>query len=148
MHGKLFLLSGVVSLGASVLLAQPRPKAGAAESFGLGDQTLHIGASGFHPTDSSAQYFVSEADGYAYRADGYPRLIAPLTLPEGAEIRRMCLYAFDGNPDPAQGVAVSLEVVRLVSQGEAPLIESVHSVSPPLDFEEGYGELSGGRSAE
>jgi len=59
-----------------------------AQQYGLGDQVLVIGPSAFLPATSGSSYSFSA--GYLH-GDNVP-LVAPLDLPEGAEILRMCVY--------------------------------------------------------
>jgi hypothetical protein len=62
-----------------------------AQGYGTNDQVLTIGAADFHPIDSH-QVFNFGADDYVYGAGNY---VAPLRLPDGAEITLMCFYVND-----------------------------------------------------
>ena len=73
------------------LLAAQAP----AESFGPGEQALHVGVASFRTVLTGATY-IEASDGFYYvQAGPVVEWVAPVTLPEGAVITEMCLYAFD-----------------------------------------------------
>ncbi len=105
-----------------------------ADSFGLGDQELAIGAAEFRSVDDAHQGSVGIGDGYLYYPNGV--VVAPVRLPEGAEIFQICLYAND--PGAASDVVAYLEAVTLAPGGQSP---GLLYPAPGLtaDFDIGYG---------
>jgi S-layer homology domain len=86
-----------------------------AQFYGPGDQVLTIGAAEFRLTAMFPTYI--DSDGYLYF---YAHSIhwAPLSLPEGALLEKMCIYVNDTDPDfEIQAVLVA---VKLVPGGEGP----------------------------
>jgi hypothetical protein len=112
-----------------------RAAVSAAQSYGLGDQVLTLGAAAFRPTHSAYDVNRHPSDGYFY---GEIEYVAPLTLPDGAEIFQMCLYSYV----PVGGtVYADILVSKLVPGGQSPLDQpvgdSVVSDSIPI----GYGTV-------
>jgi hypothetical protein len=93
-----------------------------AQSYGPKDQVLTIGAAEFQ----SRSGFDSEidSDGYLHYNGDYLYL-APLALPEGAMVERLCLYADDSDPSDFGFVDAFLIAVKLVPGGEGPALNSV-----------------------
>src|SRR5262245_13708493 len=103
-------LARVVALAALLTIAG-RGLAGAQEaSFGPGEQMVHLGSVSFRPTVSSLGFFEDTA-GYLYGAAGAVMTwVAPVTLPEGAELTEMCLYAWDA--DVSRTINLHLDALR------------------------------------
>lgn len=85
-----------------------------AQSHGPGQQIRTIGAAEFQGTLPPGS--VIDSDGYLYHHD-YSVSLAPLGLPEGALIERICLYANDS--DPSSDVIIWVIAVKLVPGGES-----------------------------
>ncbi len=131
-------LAGVLLLGARSLVAQAPPDPQplyATESFGPGEQVLHIGAAEFVPGASGYVYQGLFNDGYLYAGGTGFLWFAPLRLPAGAEIYGICLYARDS--DPSAPVGLVLEVVKLAVGSIAPGIVNIASFQTSFDI--GYG---------
>src|SRR5271154_6037018 len=79
-----------------------------AQSYGPGDQVLTIGPAEFAPQGSGITYSFGGTDSYLY--GGGSTYVAPLRLPDGAEITLMCGYFFD--PDGG-GNGAFIQAVKL-----------------------------------
>jgi hypothetical protein len=86
-----------------------------AQSYGLEEQVLTIGAAEFRGRIGGDPSIGS--DGYLYAAVDIDYW-APLSLPEGALIEKICLYANDS--DPSLSVIAYLFAEKLVPGGEDP----------------------------
>ena len=100
------------------------------ESYGPDFQDTHVGAAAFHGNTPQAQYvFQTFTSGYlesnTSSGSSYQVYNAPLSLPDGAEIHGLCLYADDTNPD--SGVLLKLKATRLVPLGITPGADDVTS---------------------
>ena len=84
-----------------------------AQSFGLNDQTTTIGASAFRPASGAnvGYSYDLSTDGYLH-GDG--QYVAPLDLPEGAEIVGICV---DVNGEDGGEIGAFLEAVQLSADG-------------------------------
>jgi len=113
---------GVIFAFATFLFAS----AARSQSYGLGDQVLTIGVSQFRGVEG-AQAAVNDV-GYLYNPipGSFSYYLAPLSLPAGAAIQQICLYADDSDTGPFQYVQAYLVAVKLVPGGESP--------SPPLQI--------------
>jgi len=101
-----------------------------AQSYGVLEQTLTIGAAAFE--SSGATESEIGPDGYLYDPDSTRVYLAPLSLPDGALLDTMCLYANDSDPDSLHQVFAFLMGAKLVPGGEDPFfmglpVYSVHS---------------------
>jgi hypothetical protein len=105
------------------------------QSYGPNEQVLTIGAAAFQSMSASAGYI--DSDGYLYR-DGDSSFIAPLSLPEGALIVRLCLYANDSDPHPLKFVEAFLARAKLVPGGESPHAEGL-GLGASSGSDVGYG---------
>ncbi len=109
-----FALTALIGLGTA-----------SAQSYGLGDQVLTLPPAAFRDSNSSAHSFLNLfIDAYLYPSltDGTADLMAPLTLPNGAEIFQMCLYSnLPGSGSASAGISVS----KLVPGGESPFVSIV-----------------------
>jgi len=123
----------VISLAVTVLGTAVLVNEGRAQSYGSESQVLTIGAAEFRARITSDTYI--DADGYLYQ-DGDIDNWAPLSLPEGALIEKICLYANDS--DPAAFVETYIFAAKLVATGEDPAFQIAGSeVTTSSDV--GYG---------
>jgi hypothetical protein len=106
------------------------------QSYGPGDQILTIGAAEFRPDNSSNTYDVNFFDGYLY-GNGYS-YIAPLRLPDGAEITMMCFYAYDAS---GNGSDAFIEAVKLPAGGQPAGVVAVPNSIVNESFNIGYGTV-------
>jgi len=104
-----------------------------AQSYGPGSQVLTIGAAEFVPVGFDEAHL--RPDGYLYAqnppagsaapesptVDDYR---APVALPEGAGIEKLCLWAYDDQEDGSD-VGAGLLAVKLVYGGETPHQDAV-----------------------
>jgi S-layer homology domain len=123
--------STLLPILVAVLLA--RSTCASAQSYGPGDQVLTIGAAEFRSQLTQDTYI--DADGYLYY-NGFDLYLAPLSLPEGALIENLCLYANDS--EPGAYVEVALGALKLVPGGEGPAFQAVTS-SVASSSNIGYG---------
>jgi hypothetical protein len=93
-----------------------------AQSYGDQDQVLTIGAAEFRAWSSPDPYI--DSDGYLYNNGDY-LYRAPLSLPEGAVVENLCLYANDSDPGDFKFIDAYLVAVKLVPGGEGPAVNSV-----------------------
>jgi len=85
------------------------------QSYGLGDQVLTIGATEFRPNYGSNNTYFYGSDGYLY---GSGIFIAPLRLPDGAEVFGVCLDSYLPVSDlMIQGL---LAAIKLPAAGQDP----------------------------
>lgn len=122
---------GRLSILLAVLAAALGSATAAAQSYGTGDQVLTLGPADFRPADGLVAQ-TGSTDRYLYGAGAY---YAPLSLPDGAVVTLMCLYAYD--PEPSYGVSAYLEQVKLPAGGQSPGYTSVTVAT--TDFDIGYG---------
>jgi hypothetical protein len=121
---------GALTLATALALGSSQARA---QSYGLEPQVLTIGAAEFQSAFSTFRGDIG-SDGYLYYS-GEAEFHAPLSLPDGALIERICLYANDS--DPGGFVAVGLHAVELVSAGGSP--SHVAYNGPSSSSEIGYG---------
>lgn len=105
-----------------------------AQSYGNHEQVLTIGAAEFRARVSGDPYI--DANGYLYGSGSEIDYWAPLSLPEGAVIERICLYADDS--DPGHALSASLFAAKLVPGGESPALLPVGGVASS-NSNVGYG---------
>jgi S-layer family protein len=110
-----------------------------AQSYGLGDQVLTIGVSGFKGVQG-AQASI-DADGYLYNSvpGAFSYYLAPLPLPEGALIEQICLYANDSDTGAFQYAQAYLTATKLVPGGESPATLQIPGASVQSSSDIGYG---------
>jgi hypothetical protein len=109
-----------------------------AQSYGLGDQVLTVAAAAFR---DAAGHGVIGSDGYLYKADPNAAgrvFYAPLRLPDGAEITRICLYARNEEAELGS-VAFLAEWTKLTPGGQAPGRGTVPGSNVGTTFNFGYG---------
>ena len=117
-------------LGAALVAAT---SAASGQSYGSEPQRLMIGAAEFRP-DHRYEPFVGE-DGYIslsvpFESPSAPTVIyflAPVSLPEGAAIDELCLYAND--TDLEEEVSASLVALKLIPSGEDYALKGLGGVS-------------------
>jgi hypothetical protein len=128
---------------ASALLAAP----GVGQSYGDREQVLTIGAAAFQSAVLLSNPVYYGPDLYLYHDHNDAgidlSMRTPLSLPEGAEITRLCVAVRDTNPDPHLLYA-SLHAVKLVPGGEAPASSQFAIVDS--DVSSGYGVSCGNLS--
>ncbi len=91
-----------------------------AQSYGPGEQVLVIGSSAFRPIEQEVSGRIDNTDGYLYPGAGAASdYSAAVTLPEGAKILMVCLYAFDA--DPSAAVVSEMHAFKLVPGGTGPV---------------------------
>jgi len=117
-------------------LALVAPATGAAaQAYGLGDQVLTVGSAAFQPTLSYYDVNRHLSDGYLY---GQIEYVAPLTLPDGAQIFQMCVYGYV----PVGGtVYAEILVNKLVPGGQSPFAQAVGNSVVYEDIPIGYGTV-------
>lgn len=129
--GALFAATGAPGQDLQSELGEDTPA-----TFGVGSQTLNLGAAAFQPASSTTTYFIEEDPdeaGYLFRTGGLiDSWFAPLVLPTGAEIFQICVYGVDPFPGSGVGIRVRLEAVRLEHGGD---ISGVELVLPELAWD-------------
>ena len=131
MRSRVFGLVALLVLGSWTL---------SAESYGTGEQVLHIGAAAMLPYRSTEAFGFSA--GYLYDDGASPDptyFVAPLTLPAGAEITRLCLYAYDANPSLNAFLSVSIVAVKLTPGGATHDVVYIPNTTVATTFDIGYG---------
>ena len=115
------------------------PLALSAQSYGLEEQVLTVGAASFR---GEARQPVSHGDGYLYDPDPNASqggaYYAPFRLPDGALITRLCGYFRSEEPSPSQ-VIVGVLRVRVAPGEFTNGVSSRFFVNPNFNF--GYGEF-------
>jgi hypothetical protein len=103
-----------IALAAGLALAALAALAPAAraQSYGLGDQVTTLGSMEFRPLTNTTAYTFNPPDGYVYGQGDY---LAPLRLPDGAEIFQLCVYA--NVPNDVSFVSTYLTAWRLAPAG-------------------------------
>jgi len=121
-----------VPVGLSVLGLLARPAL--SQSYGPGDQVLVVGAAAFQPFGATNDnHRFSLDDGYLYGEGLYS---APVTLPDGAEVFMLCLYAYD--PDPGASAHVLFQAIKLPAGGQSPGAVDISDFLR-ANFDIGYG---------
>ena len=113
----------------------------AAQSYGVGDQVLTIGAPMFRGWTGPG--FINPTDGYLYVNNANNAgFSAPVNLPDGARITQICLYA--RNEDAVDVVGAGLQAVKLVPGGFTSGVVSIPGAFVTADFHFGYGVVCTG----
>jgi len=140
------VLLGVGLSVSTALIGQP-PKAtpAAAESFGLDQQALMIGAAAFQHLNNRSGSEIDLSDGYlTYTDETFLGIfVAPLSLPSGAEIVAICTFFYD--TAPGAKVTTYLEAVKMANESNPPAIVPVFGVIE-ADTDSGYGYACNGGS--
>jgi len=127
-----------IRLAALFALAGAGGSSAIAQSYGLNEQVLVIGASEFRPIEEAPAAPMSNTDGYVYgSATSATDYSAPVTLPEGAEITMLCLYAYDA--DPGAVVGTEMHAFKLVPAGTDPGRIQVPGTFLNTSWDFGYG---------
>ena len=117
------LLAGAVFAAAAPAFAQ---------SYGLGDQVLTVSSAAFRPLVNGP--IANYGNGYIYGTAVY---VAPLELPDGAEIFQVCVYAND--PDLFSLAVAAIDRALLPQSGEFSGVNEVAGSNVVADFDTGYG---------
>jgi S-layer homology domain len=123
------------SLATAVLLGMLSVSVGRAQSYGPEEQVLTIGAAEFRERIGGDPPI--DSDGYVYAGIDIDYW-APLALPEGALLEKICLYANDS--DPNLEVIAYLFAVKLVPGGEDPFYAGL-GFFVESDSDGGYGSF-------
>jgi hypothetical protein len=118
-----------------VVLAVALASGARAQSYGPEEQVLTIGAGELQPLSVPP---LIESDGYAYYNGEYLHL-APLLLPEGAVVEKLCLYANDSDPTKGGTVEAAIVVAKLVPAGESPDLIHLVGERTTSSADVGYG---------
>jgi hypothetical protein len=87
-----------------------------AQSYGVEDQTLTLGAADFQ-AESGDEGYLNEY-GYLYNLSGSNAyFVVPFALPEGALVEKVCLFARTATPAGGTQVSASLDARKLVPGG-------------------------------
>jgi hypothetical protein len=105
----------------------------AAQSYGVGDQTLVLGALSFVGESDPGSI---GGDGFLYQS-GFALFDAPVDLPDGAEVTQICLYST--NQKPGATLSIWLEAVKLPPGGAAPGGVAIPGTSVTATSSSGYG---------
>ena len=115
-----------------------------AQSYGPGDQVLTVGAASFRGQNHQP---VFHADGYLYNANPNDNngsiYYAPLRLPDGALVTKLCAYLRNAEPAPSVTL-VGIQAIRLAPGGPNGNF-SITYVNP--SFNSGYAEFCTGEIA-
>lgn len=107
-----------------------------AQSYGTNQQVLAIGAAGFRPATSSATFAF---DANEYISSPFMNMLAALDLPEGAEIRGICVY---GNVTSEGGlVSAAVHGVKMAPGGTSGDVKSFPETFVVDDIAIGYGTV-------
>lgn len=112
-----------------------------AQSYGTNEQTLTVAAQSFVGAEAAfgtmdeAGYLTDEPTG------AYSYYLAPLSLPDGAHVTRICAYVNDSDPGDFEWVNVYLHEIKLVPFGETSFVQDVAAsfVSSQNGGDIGYG---------
>jgi len=129
--------SQAARLSVVPMLALLTPSAhSAAQSYGLGDQVLTLGAAEFHSARSTDPVSTNFTDGYLYGLASY---IAPLRLPDGSEIFQMCIYAYVSVPNTSANAVIVSN--KLVPGGQTPFLGGIADSFVSDEIPIGYGTV-------
>ena len=128
-----------IGVAALALFAAVPLSVASAQAFGPYDQVMTIGAVEFRPERDDITDLIDGATGYrldkAFQVSETPTIAlfrAPLALPGGAHVKRLCLWAYDSHLD--LDVAVVLIATKLTYGGEDPAqaeLALLHSSEAP-----------------
>lgn len=104
---------------------------GFAQAYGLGDQVTTVSSAAFRPLVNGP--IANYGAGYIY---GTALYVAPLELPDGAEIFQVCVYAND--PDVFSLVVAAINRVLLPGSGEFSGEDEVVGSNVVADYDTGY----------
>jgi len=133
------VIYGLFVAGTGAVPAQTPVGSVVPKAYGIGFQTLHVGAAAFRPSSVFNNTFDDYLDGYLYTS---PEVIlgtiysAPVMLPPGAEIHALCAYVFDAFSD--HNVYLNLHAARLIPGGLPPGADYI-GPSIASNWDTGYG---------
>jgi S-layer homology domain len=116
---------------AASLSAALLPCALTAQSYGIGDQSIVIGAAAFVGQNLNLEGDL-RSDGYLYQPNFLSTFSAPVTLPDGAVITQICLYSV--NFKQGSTLQLQFEAVKLAGGGTAPAVVPIPGASVTADF--------------
>jgi hypothetical protein len=120
------LLASLLAGAAFAAAAPALPQA-----YGLGDQVLTLSSAAFRPILNGP--LENYGSGYIY---GTALYVAPLELPDGAEIFQVCVYAND--PDVFSLVVAAIDRVKLPASGQFSGADEVVGSNVVADYDTGY----------
>lgn len=131
------VLLPVSLLFAGSVLVSPALRA---QSYGDQSQVLTVGVAQFKGIDDAVAT-MDGSDTYIYNgiAGTYSYYIAPLPLPEGAAIEKICLFANDTNDTDFGYVSAYLVATKLVPIDESPFTLQIPGASAMSFSNIGYG---------
>jgi hypothetical protein len=110
-----------------------------AQSYGAGEQVLAIGSPAFRPVNGTSPSPLYSGNAYLYGSGNY---LAPIELPDGAQITMMCLYADD--PDADSLVIAELDAAKMPAGGQSPGLVPVPNSQVTANFDIGFGTVCTG----
>jgi hypothetical protein len=110
-----------------------------AQSYGALDQGLVIGAAAF--TGETQPGSLNPGDGYLYMI-GPSTFVAPVILPDGAQITQLCLYSTNFKPGATLDLVV--QAVKLAPGGLSPGVVTIPGTSVTADYSSGYDFVCSG----
>ena len=128
----IFVTSMAVGVGVSSVAR--------AQAYGTNDQIATIDAMSF--LGFGAEGFPGDGGYLQKQNEGELNLYAPLQLPDGAVITKMCMYAY--NADAANFVDMSLQAVKLGTPGHNAAVVTIPGTLLVANFHDGYGEVCSG----
>jgi S-layer homology domain len=125
------LLASLLAVAAFSIAA-----AGLSQSYGLGEQVLTVSSAAFRPVANGT--IASYNAGYI---SGTGLYVAPLELPDGAEILQVCVYVND--PDEFSLAVAAINRVLLPKSGQLSGENEVAGSNVSADFDTGYDVVCG-----
>jgi hypothetical protein len=124
----------IVGLGAALIAQRVR-----AQSYGDHPQVLTVGVSQFRGVDGATATILG-GDGYLSnaRVGTYSYYLAPLALPEGASIQKICLFANDSDTAQFGYAQAYLVAVKLVPLDGTPATVPIPNASVISSADVGY----------
>ena len=104
-----------------------------AQSYGVLDQGVVVGAAAFTGETQPGGLL---DDGYLHIVGGPYRFVAPVVLPDGAQITQLCLYST--NFKPGATLQLELEAVKLAPGGLSPGVVAIPATQVTADYSSGY----------
>ncbi len=129
------ILSRMILAAAAVLAGTPTR----AQSFGDQSQVMTVGVSQFRGVEGSPSSIGTDYYLYNPTEGSYWYYVAPLALPEGALIERVCLFARDTDTGDFTYVSAYLYANKLVPLGENPATLQVPGSAAFSSGSAGYG---------
>ena len=104
-----------------------------AQSYGVLDQSVIVGAAAFTGETQPGGLL---DDGYLHIVGGPYRFVAPLVLPDGAQITQLCLYST--NFKPGATLQLDLQAVKLAPGGLSPGVVAIPGTQVTAYYSSGY----------